>query len=256
MPPRMVGSPSNQPFVATGFEVGNRLGNRPVVRQSQIYRTNESGNAMKDLLGHGDLRWDTHQQQGVFAGQAVYDAASGTYSGQQQQQPPPQQQQHFQQPQYSQQQQHHQFGGGGSGNNAAPAMSDHRVRFSLPPADKSQPTCFGGPSSAVVFGGETADGGGGAPHSSAGAAFLSVPPSSFEPEYPRPGSSASCDGCGAVVTRYYHCVDCREETGLFDLCVRCCGAVYLAQGGGMRIDHPTHDYARHKMEHVFPRTPP
>ena len=42
-----------------------------------------------------------------------------------------------------------------------------------------------------------------------------------EIEYPNPGSSASCDGCGTVVERFYHCMNCPEETGLFDLCASC-----------------------------------
>ena len=51
-----------------------------------------------------------------------------------------------------------------------------------------------------------------------------------EPEYPKPGSSASCDACGTVVNRYYHCMQCPESTGLFDLCTECCGAIYLGKG--------------------------
>ena len=66
--PRMVGSPLPQ----SSIENGNVLGSRPVVRQSQIYRTNESGNAMKDLLGVGHLSWSTTKQEGVFAGQYDY----------------------------------------------------------------------------------------------------------------------------------------------------------------------------------------
>ena len=75
-----------------------------------------------------------------------------------------------------------------------------------------------------------------------------------EAEYPLPGSTASCDACGEVVNRYYHCQDCQEATGLFDLCVRCCGAIYLKSHGGppLKIDHPTHDYDTHRMAHVCP----
>lgn len=58
------------------IENGNRLGERPVVRQSKIYRQNESGNSMKAALGHDDLKWETDHLQGVFAGQGVYDAES------------------------------------------------------------------------------------------------------------------------------------------------------------------------------------
>ena len=77
-----------------------------------------------------------------------------------------------------------------------------------------------------------------------------------EAEYPNPGSVASCDACGQVVRRYYHCADCIEETGLFDLCVRCCGVIYLeSHGRPMKLDHPTHDYATHRMLHIFPLEP-
>ena len=69
----------------------------------------------------------------------------------------------------------------------------------------------------------------------------SPPQEPGEVEYPLPGSVASCDGCGEVVQRYYHCSDCAEATGLFDLCVRCCGAFYLKSGPALKIDHPTHE---------------
>ena len=76
-------------------------------------------------------------------------------------------------------------------------------------------------------------------------------------EYPLPGSDASCDACGTVVNRYYHCLDCPEETGLFDLCSECCAAVYLKQGSPRALkvqppSHPTHSYAQHRMVHVVP----
>jgi hypothetical protein len=58
------------------IENGNVLGQRPVVRQSKIYRVNESGNAMKAALGHDTLQWETERLEGVFAGQGVYDAVS------------------------------------------------------------------------------------------------------------------------------------------------------------------------------------
>ena len=41
-----------------------------------------------------------------------------------------------------------------------------------------------------------------------------------EIEYPLPGSDATCDGCGQVVDKYYHCVECGVIDG-FDLCERC-----------------------------------
>ena len=64
--------------VGNSIENGNRLGERPVVRQSKIYRQNESGNAMKAALGHDELKWEIDALQGVFAGQGVYDAESNS----------------------------------------------------------------------------------------------------------------------------------------------------------------------------------
>lgn len=106
---------------------GNVIGDRPCVRQSKLFRQHDSGNAMKDLMGHGDMKWDVNQQQGAYAGKSVYDhntkdnrAPKPGQSAQQppsaqnfQQAPPPQQyeqqqyeQQQFQeQPQFQQQQQ-------------------------------------------------------------------------------------------------------------------------------------------------------
>ena len=160
------------------IESGNKLSNRPVVRQSKLYREKESGNAMKGIFGQDNLQWDTEKQEGVFGGQSVYDASTHAATAQ--------------------------AGGGRAAASAAP-----------------------GPSAE-------------APLATGGA----------EPEYPLPGSSASCDACGQVVDRYYHCAECQEHTGLFDLCVRCCGAIYLQ--GGRKIPHPTHDYVSHTMQHVVP----
>ena len=214
------------------IETGNRLGNRPTVRQSKIYRTNESGNAMKGLLGQSNLAWETDQQQGVFSGHAVYDGESGTYQGgaslpqhqyqQQQAFPPPQQQQ--QQWQYQ----------------PPPQQPQHQRPPQAPPAAKKK-VAFGGPGA----------GGGDCAGCSSGGGFGGGGAPTGEAEYPLPGSVASCDACGSTVDRYYHCADCIEATGLFDLCVRCCGAIYL-QGGAMRIDHPTHDYQTHRMQHITP----
>mmetsp|Transcript_29425 Transcript_29425/g.59834 ORF Transcript_29425/g.59834 Transcript_29425/m.59834 type:complete len:166 (+) Transcript_29425:172-669(+) len=33
----------------------------------------ESGNAVKDILGQGGLKWDENKKQGAYAGQKVYD---------------------------------------------------------------------------------------------------------------------------------------------------------------------------------------
>lgn len=60
------------------MERGNHLGtDRSVVRQSKLFRQNESGNAMKGLLGQENLSWDTEKKQGVFAGQHAFDASAG-----------------------------------------------------------------------------------------------------------------------------------------------------------------------------------
>lgn len=180
MPPQMRMSPQySSPRgggIGGGIENGNRLGNRPVVRQSKIYRQNESGNAMKSLMGHDDLSWDTEKQQGVFAGQSVYDAEK-----------------------------HH-----------------------SPP----------GPS-------------GVSPHH--GRAPLAAQQHDDVPEYPLPGCDATCDGCGEIVQRFYHCTEC-VDPDLFDLCTTCCAAVYLKQGSLKQPlpPHPTHNLASHKMVQICP----
>lgn len=51
----------------------NHLGDRPCVRQSRLYREHNGGNAMKDLLGQSDLKWETNAQQGAYSGKRVYD---------------------------------------------------------------------------------------------------------------------------------------------------------------------------------------
>ena len=80
-----------------------------------------------------------------------------------------------------------------------------------------------------------------------------------EVEYPNPGCVASCDACGEVVNRFYHCADCPETTGLFDLCSECCAAVYLKQGTPHAMArakqlpaHPTHSFASHRMVQIVP----
>lgn len=66
------------------IEANNKLGSRPCVRMSKIYRERESGNAMKSLFGQDHLSWKTEEQQGVFQGQGVYDAATADSTTQQQ----------------------------------------------------------------------------------------------------------------------------------------------------------------------------
>jgi hypothetical protein len=60
---------------AASQNVGNHVGNRPCVRQSQLFRRNESGNAMKELMGQASLQWDTKRLQGAYTG-AAYDPNS------------------------------------------------------------------------------------------------------------------------------------------------------------------------------------
>jgi len=256
MPPGMSMSPNYRGPAAGGqsIEVGNRLGSRPVVRQSQFYRANESGNQMKDVLGHSHLSWDTQQQQGVFAGQSVYDAGTGSYNGGQyaagrQSSSPPMQGMRGA-GQFGDSTQHAQWGAGvqmaqpfGQPQLSSPQPSQplmQQTPFNHPsPMPHQPPSHAAAPTNGIIFGG----GGGGATDAD-------------EVEYPLPGSVASCDACGEVVRRYYHCIDCREETGLFDLCVRCCASIYMGKGGGMqRISHPTHVYETHAMTHVAPVEP-
>ena len=65
----------HDPSAATQNQ-GNQLGTRPCVRQSQLFRQNESGNTMKSLLGSSHLQWDTKHTQGAYDGRPAYDAAS------------------------------------------------------------------------------------------------------------------------------------------------------------------------------------
>ena len=55
----------HDPSAATQNQ-GNQLGSRPCVRQSQLFRQNESGNTMKSLLGSSHLQWDTKHTQGAY----------------------------------------------------------------------------------------------------------------------------------------------------------------------------------------------
>ena len=177
----------------------NMLGERPTVRQSKIYRQNESGNEMKSLLGVDHLSWDSEKQQGCFAGMAVHDARSGAVAGSKLVHP------------------------------ACAVGSASHGRG----AGACAPSCVG--------------------IHSAAAAPAEVP-------YPLPGSSATCDGCGMVVWRYYHCLDCTEGGGseLFDVCTPCAAVLYLPPGSrpqGMptpRFEHPCHNLRAHRMVQVVP----
>lgn len=236
MPPRMsFGSPGG----SGSIENGNRLGARPVVRQSKFYREGNSGNAVKDLLGQGDLAWDLNQQEGAFAGHPMYDGRQQGYIHGQQQQRPPQRPPQAPPPQQWQQQQQQLL-------QAQQQASQQRQRPRGVSFPEGMPApSRGGPFQLPPYSGQA---GTNAAHVFGGGPPPTGPPE--EAEYPLPGSVASCDACGEVVNRYYHCQDCREETGLFDLCVKCCGQIYLQ--GGQRIAHPTHNYGAHVMQHVVP----
>lgn len=66
-------APGRRGLGGSSIETGNYLGtSRSVVRQSQRFRENESGNAMKALLGADHLAWDTKNKQGVFKGQRAH----------------------------------------------------------------------------------------------------------------------------------------------------------------------------------------
>jgi hypothetical protein len=52
---------------------GNIIGDRPCVRQSKLFREHDGGNAMKDLMGQGQLKWDTNKCEGAYSGNKVYD---------------------------------------------------------------------------------------------------------------------------------------------------------------------------------------
>eukprot|EP00428_Durinskia_dybowskii_P065743 CAMPEP_0170374936 /NCGR_PEP_ID=MMETSP0117_2-20130122/10883_1 /TAXON_ID=400756 /ORGANISM="Durinskia baltica, Strain CSIRO CS-38" /LENGTH=340 /DNA_ID=CAMNT_0010629957 /DNA_START=59 /DNA_END=1081 /DNA_ORIENTATION=+ len=52
---------------------GNSIGDRACVRQSKLYRTHESGNDVKCILGTSNLCWDTDRQEGAYKGQKVFD---------------------------------------------------------------------------------------------------------------------------------------------------------------------------------------
>jgi len=161
----------------------NMLGDRPSVRQSKIYRQNESGNAMKSLLGVENLAWNTEKQQGAYEGMGVFDA--GPQRG---------------------------------------SPSGKRVHW--PGQQPLRQLPVAGSEHEIV-----------------------------EAEYPFPGSRATCDGCGDIVMRFYHCVDCHDPE-VFDLCAKCCAAVYLPASKRPpslvvpHIEHPTHDLQSHRMELV------
>jgi len=52
---------------------GNTLGARACVRQSKLYRTHESGNAVKSILGQSNLCWRTDVKEGAYHGHDVFD---------------------------------------------------------------------------------------------------------------------------------------------------------------------------------------
>ena len=54
--------------------LGNTLGANSCIRQSKLFRRDNSGNAMKELLGSVGTKWDVNKNEGAFKGQQVYDA--------------------------------------------------------------------------------------------------------------------------------------------------------------------------------------
>ena len=58
---------------------GNTLGDRSCVRQSKLFRSYESGNQVKDILGVGHLQWKTNTKEGAYNGHAVYDHTADGY---------------------------------------------------------------------------------------------------------------------------------------------------------------------------------
>ncbi|CAM9154797.1 unnamed protein product [Chrysoparadoxa australica] len=57
------------------MNTGNKIGSRPVVRLSKLYRQHESGNAVKSLMGGGNLVWDINRLEGAFKGTKAYDSS-------------------------------------------------------------------------------------------------------------------------------------------------------------------------------------
>ena len=52
---------------------GNSIGDRACVRQSKLYRTHESGNDVKCILGTSNLCWKPDEQEGAYKGHKVFD---------------------------------------------------------------------------------------------------------------------------------------------------------------------------------------
>ena len=67
-------------------------------------------------------------------------------------------------------------------------------------------------------------------------------------EYPLPGSDASCDACGQIVNKYYHCVQCGAHDG-FDLCETC-------HRMGIYPDKHIRRYPSHSLRYVSAHTAP
>ncbi len=73
---------------------GNVLGSRPCVRMSKTYRELLSGNAIKEAMGHDQLKWTINEQQGAYKGMRTWnDSRQPTLTPQQQMQQKEQQQQ-------------------------------------------------------------------------------------------------------------------------------------------------------------------
>jgi len=72
-PEPCIASRGHHHFTGGTQNQGNMLGDRCCVRQSKLYRQHESGNSMKNIMGHEDLKWEINALEGAYAGQAVYD---------------------------------------------------------------------------------------------------------------------------------------------------------------------------------------
>ena len=202
----------------TSMNVGNKIGARPTTHKGAFASKNESGSAMTALLYGGS--GDAPQPENPMRPTSFANAA-GADSG------------YRSQPFGAQDPNHMgQMGGSGTGGrkispNKQKNESGNAVKFAL----GTENLAWGGPQ--AVDCDDSAD--------------------DDEVEYPLPGCRATCDGCGVIVTRFYHCTVC-DDPDLYDLCPKCCTAIYLppekrpASLIVPQIHHPTHNLETHEME--------
>jgi len=196
----------------SSMNVGNRLGARPTTQKGAYAQKNESGSAMKSLLGGAEndepgrapakrFTVENPMRPATFGG---WGGAPCCNASQQQQQ--------------QQQQQ-------ASGSAMRTLLTDDDYYY------EERSGAHEGP--------------------------IPAPVDDDEIEYPLPGCRASCDGCGVIVQRFYHCAQCADPD-LVDLCPSCCAGVYLPpdkRPPGLkapRLEHPTHDFVNHFMELIEP----